>query len=171
MSGYGHRGSQSCQCHSRRAHARPCDHDLVTSCGERLVVYVSPMRLYSVRSLFGSALLRIRTPIVVSFTSLYRAITEVLLQYINHFVYKNISSCSTLDHCARFFRKRHPQTNLPNADMFWDFMSLTPESMHQVLYREFDTRVNASGTVPNAWRLLVILAYSRHCASHASYFC
>lgn len=30
-------------------------------------------------------------------------------------------------------QKRHPQTNLPNADMFWDFMSLTPESMHQFM--------------------------------------
>jgi catalase len=29
-------------------------------------------------------------------------------------------------------QKRHPQTNLPDADMFWDFLSLTPESLHQV---------------------------------------
>ncbi|MDY0042277.1 MAG: catalase [Desulforhabdus sp.] len=29
-------------------------------------------------------------------------------------------------------QKRHPATNLPNADMFWDFLSLTPESIHQV---------------------------------------
>jgi catalase len=29
-------------------------------------------------------------------------------------------------------QKRHPQTNLPDADMFWDFLSLTPESIHQV---------------------------------------
>jgi len=29
-------------------------------------------------------------------------------------------------------QKRHPVTNLPNADMFWDFLSLTPESVHQV---------------------------------------
>jgi catalase len=29
-------------------------------------------------------------------------------------------------------QKRHPQTNLPDADMFWDFLSLTPESVHQV---------------------------------------
>lgn len=29
-------------------------------------------------------------------------------------------------------QKRHPQTNLPNPDMFWDFLSLTPESIHQV---------------------------------------
>lgn len=28
--------------------------------------------------------------------------------------------------------KRHPQTNLHDADMFWDFFSLTPESIHQV---------------------------------------
>jgi catalase len=29
-------------------------------------------------------------------------------------------------------QKRHPATNLPNPDMFWDFLSLTPESVHQV---------------------------------------
>ncbi|MEN6437939.1 MAG: catalase [Syntrophobacter sp.] len=29
-------------------------------------------------------------------------------------------------------QKRHPGTNLPDADMFWDFLSLTPESIHQV---------------------------------------
>jgi catalase len=29
-------------------------------------------------------------------------------------------------------QKRHPGTNLKNADMFWDFLSLTPESLHQV---------------------------------------
>ncbi|MFC2062535.1 catalase [Chloroflexota bacterium] len=29
-------------------------------------------------------------------------------------------------------QKRHPETNLKDADMFWDFLSLTPESIHQV---------------------------------------
>ena len=29
-------------------------------------------------------------------------------------------------------QKRHPGTNLPDPDMFWDFLSLTPESIHQV---------------------------------------
>ena len=29
-------------------------------------------------------------------------------------------------------QKRNPKTNTPDADMFWDFLSLTPESMHQV---------------------------------------
>jgi catalase len=29
-------------------------------------------------------------------------------------------------------QKRHPQTNLPDADMFWDFLTLVPESIHQV---------------------------------------
>jgi catalase len=29
-------------------------------------------------------------------------------------------------------QKRHPITNLKDADMFWDFLSLTPESIHQV---------------------------------------
>ncbi len=29
-------------------------------------------------------------------------------------------------------QKRHPATHAPDADMFWDFLSLTPESIHQV---------------------------------------
>ncbi|KAI8972482.1 catalase [Pilobolus umbonatus] len=29
-------------------------------------------------------------------------------------------------------QKRNPQTNLPDADAFWDFLSLVPESVHQV---------------------------------------
>ena len=29
-------------------------------------------------------------------------------------------------------QKRHPATNLPDPDIFWDFLSLTPESIHQV---------------------------------------
>ncbi|MFU8771359.1 MAG: catalase, partial [Anaerolineales bacterium] len=29
-------------------------------------------------------------------------------------------------------QKRNPITNLKDADMFWDFLSLTPESIHQV---------------------------------------
>ncbi len=29
-------------------------------------------------------------------------------------------------------QKRHPATNLKDADMFWDFLSLTPESIQQV---------------------------------------
>jgi len=29
-------------------------------------------------------------------------------------------------------QKRNPATNLPDPDMFWDFLSLTPESIHQV---------------------------------------
>ncbi len=29
-------------------------------------------------------------------------------------------------------QKRNPETNLKDADMFWDFLSLTPESLHQV---------------------------------------
>lgn len=29
-------------------------------------------------------------------------------------------------------QKRDPRSNLKNADMFWDFLSLTPESVHQV---------------------------------------
>jgi catalase len=29
-------------------------------------------------------------------------------------------------------QKRHPATNCPDPDMFWDFLSLTPESIHQI---------------------------------------
>ncbi|PVU84544.1 hypothetical protein BB559_007573 [Furculomyces boomerangus] len=29
-------------------------------------------------------------------------------------------------------QKRNPQSHLPDADMFWDFLSLVPESIHQV---------------------------------------
>lgn len=29
-------------------------------------------------------------------------------------------------------QKRNPKTNLPDPDMFWDFLSLTPESVHQI---------------------------------------
>ncbi len=29
-------------------------------------------------------------------------------------------------------QKRHPATNIKDANMFWDFLSLTPESIHQV---------------------------------------
>ncbi len=29
-------------------------------------------------------------------------------------------------------QKRNPATNCKDANMFWDFLSLTPESMHQV---------------------------------------
>ncbi|MDR2544184.1 MAG: catalase [Methanobrevibacter sp.] len=31
-------------------------------------------------------------------------------------------------------QKRHPTTNLADADMFWDFLSLTPESVHQATF-------------------------------------
>ncbi len=31
-------------------------------------------------------------------------------------------------------QKRHPQTNLKDSNMVWDFWSLTPESLHQVLF-------------------------------------
>lgn len=30
-------------------------------------------------------------------------------------------------------QKRDPESNLKNPDMFWDFLSLTPESLHQVM--------------------------------------
>jgi catalase len=38
-------------------------------------------------------------------------------------------------------QKRNPESNLHDADMFWDFLSLTPESIHQVtiLFSDFGT--------------------------------
>jgi len=41
-------------------------------------------------------------------------------------------------------QKRHPVTGLKNADMFWDFLSLTPESLHQVtiLFSDRGTPLN-----------------------------
>lgn len=44
-------------------------------------------------------------------------------------------------------QKRHPVSNLKDPDMFWDFLSLTPESIHQVkrlltLVLEFPIRRN-----------------------------
>ena len=37
-----------------------------------------------------------------------------------------------LEKLAHFDRERNPATNLKDPDMFWDFLSLTPESIHQV---------------------------------------
>ena len=31
-------------------------------------------------------------------------------------------------------QKRNPKTNLKDADMFWDFISLRPETTHQVSF-------------------------------------
>lgn len=41
-------------------------------------------------------------------------------------------------------QKRNPVTNLKDADMFWDFLSLTPESVHQVtiLFSDRGTPLN-----------------------------
>ena len=41
-------------------------------------------------------------------------------------------------------QKRNPQTNLKDPDMFWDFLSLTPESLHQVLILFSDRGTPAS---------------------------
>ena len=43
-------------------------------------------------------------------------------------------------------QKRHPGTNLKDADMFWDFLSLTPESIHQLTIL-FSDRGNVLGGV------------------------
>jgi len=51
-------------------------------------------------------------------------------------------------------QKKNPQTNLPDADMFWDFLSLVPESIHQatILFSDRGT--------PNGYRHMN--GYSSH---------
>jgi len=41
-------------------------------------------------------------------------------------------------------QKRHPQTNLPSADMVWDFASLVPESVHQFSFLFSDRGIPAN---------------------------
>ena len=45
-------------------------------------------------------------------------------------------------------QKRHPQTNLKDADMMWDFLSLVPESLHQV------TILMSDRGTPNGYRFM-----------------
>lgn len=45
-------------------------------------------------------------------------------------------------------QKRNPVTNLPDADAFWDFFSLTPESMHQL------TRLMSDNGTPDGFRFM-----------------
>lgn len=45
-------------------------------------------------------------------------------------------------------QKRHPQTNLPYINAFWDFFSLTPESMHQLL------RLMSDDGTPDGFRFM-----------------
>ncbi|VEU22584.1 DEKNAAC103531 [Brettanomyces naardenensis] len=51
-------------------------------------------------------------------------------------------------------QKRNPQTNLKDANMFWDYLTANPESLHQVMYL-FTNR----GT-PRSWRTMN--GYSGH---------
>jgi len=51
-------------------------------------------------------------------------------------------------------QKRNPATNLPDANMFWDFLSLTPESIHQV------TILFSDRGTPNGYRHMN--GYSSH---------
>jgi catalase len=48
-------------------------------------------------------------------------------------------------------QKRHPATNLPDPDMFWDFLSLTPESIHQVTILFSDRGTPASFRYMNGY--------------------
>jgi len=48
-------------------------------------------------------------------------------------------------------QKRHPATNCKDADMFWDFLSLTPESIHQVTILFSDRGTPASYRYMNGY--------------------
>ena len=48
-------------------------------------------------------------------------------------------------------QKRHPATNLHDADMFWDFLSLTPESIHQVTILFSDRGTSATYRTMNGY--------------------
>ncbi|RAL68175.1 hypothetical protein DID88_008883 [Monilinia fructigena] len=47
--------------------------------------------------------------------------------------------------------KRHPQTNAPDADMFWDFHNNNPEGTHQIMYLFSDRGTPASLRNLNAY--------------------
>ncbi|KAM0149407.1 hypothetical protein ACHAPG_009422 [Botrytis cinerea] len=47
--------------------------------------------------------------------------------------------------------KRHPQTNAPDADMFWDFHNNNPEGIHQIMYLFSDRGTPASLRHLNAY--------------------
>lgn len=48
-------------------------------------------------------------------------------------------------------QKRHPQTNLRDPDMQWDFWSLSPESLHQVTYLMGDRGIPQSHQFMNGY--------------------
>jgi catalase len=48
-------------------------------------------------------------------------------------------------------QKRHPQTNLRDRDMQWDFWSLSPESLHQVTYLMGDRGIPQSHEFMNGY--------------------
>ncbi|TGO58905.1 hypothetical protein BCON_0050g00370 [Botryotinia convoluta] len=47
--------------------------------------------------------------------------------------------------------KRHPRTNAPDADMFWDFHNKNPEGIHQIMYLFSDRGTPASLRHLNAY--------------------
>lgn len=58
-------------------------------------------------------------------------------------------------------QKRHPQTNLPDPDMFWDFLSLTPESVHQVTILFSDRGTPASFRHMNGYSSHTYMWYNK----------
>ena len=60
-------------------------------------------------------------------------------------------------------QKRHPQTNLPDPDMFWDFLSLTPESIHQVTILFSDRGTPWSHRHMNGYSSHTYMWYNKKC--------
>ncbi len=58
-------------------------------------------------------------------------------------------------------QKRHPATNLKDPDMFWDFLSLTPESIHQVMVLFSDRGTPASYRYMNGFTGHSIMWYNK----------
>ncbi len=58
-------------------------------------------------------------------------------------------------------QKRNPATNLKDADMFWDFLSLTPESIHQVTILFSDRGTPSSFRNMNGYSSHTYMWYSK----------
>ena len=58
-------------------------------------------------------------------------------------------------------QKRHPSTNCKDADMFWDFLSLTPESIHQVTILFSDRGIPATYRNMNGYSSHTFMWYNK----------
>jgi catalase len=69
-------------------------------------------------------------------------------------------------------QKRNPVTNLPDPDMFWDFLSLRPESTHQVMFLFSDRGIPESyrfmnGYGSNTFKLVNAKGEQVYCKFHS----